>query len=532
MKTIKIKITIILAIVAMLGVTSCVNDLDVTPIDPNLLTPETVYKDLSGYESVVAKLYAGFALTGQQGPAGNGDVGGVDEGFSGYIRMLWNLQELPTDEAICAWGDFGIGPLNTLSYSAQNPFVEGLYYRLYSQIAMSNEFLRQSTDDMLSSRGQEDLKEQVSTLRAEARFIRAFAYAHALDLFGNVPFVLENDDVGKELPQQIKRADLFSWLEEELKEIEPLMLPAGTSEYGRVDRGALWMLLARLYLNAEVYTGTPRWADVVKYTEMINNAYTFYTGDFESMFLASNNTLDFIFTVPYDGTHMQNWGGTQFLVHSATGGDMNPALLGINGGWGGNRVLREAYSQFSSGDSRGLTGDKNNQVGMFFNSGTLDVSDPTQFIEGYGVMKYKNIDPDDPGLRKDFVSTDYPMMRLAESYLMYAEAYVRGGAGDQNTAVELINRIRQRAYGDNTGNIGAGALTEDFILAERGRELFWECQRRTDLIRFNRYVSSDYLWQWKGGVEDGAPVNAKYKVYPIPAKDLNANPNLVQNAGY
>ncbi len=532
MKTLKMKYTILFAIVAMMGVTSCVDDLDVTPLDPNLLTPEAVYKDFTGYESVVAKLYAGFAITGQQGPAGNGDVGGVDEGFSGYVRMLWNLQELPTDEAICAWGDFGIPQLNTMTYSAQNPFVEGLYYRIYNQIAMSNEFLRQSTDDMLASRGQSDLKDDVSILRAEARFVRAFSYAHALDLFGNVPFVLEDTNVGKELPEQISRKDLFAWLETELKEIDPLLLPAGTSDYGRIDQGAAWMLLARIYLNAEVYTGTAHWADVITYTEKVNNAYTFYTGDFENMFLASNTNMDFIFTIPYDGTHMQNWGGTQFLIHSATGGEMNAAMIGINGGWGGNRVIREAYSQFNSGDKRGLTGDKNNQVGMFFNTGTIDVSDPTQFIEGYSVMKFKNIDPDNPELRKDFVSTDYPMMRLSESYLMYAEAYIKGGVGDQTKALEYVNKIRDRAYGDNSGEINPGGLTKDFILAERGRELFWECQRRTDLIRYNKYVTSDYLWQWKGGVENGSPVNAKFNLYPIPAKDIGANPNLKQNSGY
>ncbi len=532
MKILKMKYTILIAMIAMVGVTSCVKDLDVTPLDPNLLTPEAVYKDYAGYESVVAKLYAGFAITGQEGPAGNGDVGGVDEGFSGYVRMLWNLQELPTDEAICAWGDFGIPQLNMMTYSAQNPFVEGLYYRIYHQVAMSNEFLRQSTEDKLADRGQSDLKEEVEILRAEARFIRAFAYAHSLDLFGNVPFVLEDDDVGIELPKQIKRKDLFTWLETELKEIDPLMLSAGTSEYGRVDRGAAWMLLSRLYLNAEVYTGTANWADVITYTEKINNAYTFYADEFENMFLANNDQMDFIFTVPYDGTNMQNWGGTQFLIHSATGGDIDAVVIGIIGGWGGNRVLREAYAQFGSGDKRGLTGDKNNQVGMFFNSGTLDVSDPTQYVEGYGVMKFKNIDPDDTELRKDFVSTDYPMMRLAESYLMYAEAYVKGGNGDQAKALEYVNKIRERAYGDNSGEINTGGLTEDFILAERGRELFWECQRRTDLIRFNKYVTSDYLWQWKGGVENGSPVNAKYKLYPIPAKDIGANPGLKQNLGY
>ncbi len=527
-----IKYTLIVALIAMFGVSSCVKDLDVTPIDPNLETSETVYKDFSSYEAVLAKLYAGFAITGQKGPAGNGDVAGVDEGFSGYVRMLWNLQELPTDEAICAWGDFGIPQLNNLTYSAQNPFVEGLYYRLYHQIAMSNEFLRQTTDEALSDRGQSNLKDQISDLRYEARFIRAFSYAHALDLFGNVPFVLEDDNVGEKLPSQISRKDLFAWLETELKDIEGNLLPASTSTYGRIDQGAAWMLLARLYLNAEVYTGTAHWADVITYTDKIDNAYTFYTGPFENMFLADNNKINFIFTVPYDGTHMQNWGGTQFLIHSATGGDIDASIIGINGGWNGNRVIREAYEQFKPGDLRGVTGDKNNQGGMFFNTGTLDISDPTQYIEGYGVMKYKNIDPNNPNLRKDFVSTDYPMMRLAESYLMYAEAYVKGGVGDANKALELVNKIRTRAYGNNSGEINAGGLTEDFILAERGRELFWECQRRTDLIRFNKYTTSDYVWQWKGGIENGSAVSAKFNLYPIPAKDLGANPNLKQNSGY
>lgn len=521
-----------LTVFSMLGVTSCVNDLDVTPIDPNIQTDKTVYVNLESYQSVIAKVYAGFATTGQQGPAGNPDVGGVDEGFSGYVRMLWNLQELPTDEAICAWGDFGIPQLNFMSYSEQNPFVEGLYYRIYHQIALANEFLRQTTEAKLNERGHGSFKSDIDEYRAEARFIRAFAYWHALDLFGNVPFVLENLDVGVTLPEQIKRADLFTWLETEIKEVEGLLKDANTSTYGRIDKGAAWMLLARLYLNAEVYTGTAKWADVITYTDLINAAYTFDTGSFEDLFMASNNEKDFIFAVPYDGDHMQTYGGTHFIIHSATGGDMNAAAVGINGGWGGNRTIREAYNQFETGDLRGMTGNSNNPVGMFFDSGSLDVDNPGQFTDGFGVTKFKNVDPSNSSLRKDWVSTDFPMMRLAESYLMYAEAYVRGNVGNSSTALDLINTIRRRAYNGTDGDVTPSTLTEDFILAERGRELFWECHRRSDLIRFGKYVSSDYLWQWKGGSENGSAVNASKRLYPIPAKDMGANPNLKQNTGY
>ena len=116
---------------------------------------------------------------------------------------------------------------------------------------------------------------------------------------------------------------------------------------------------------------------------------------------------------------------------------------------------------------------------------------------------------------------------------MYAEAVLRGGSGgDKTTAVGYINQLRERAYGNTNGNITAADLTLNFILDERGRELYWEGHRRTDLIRFGQFTSATYLWPWKGGVETGTGVDAHYNLFPIPNTDRTANPNLGQNPGY
>lgn len=525
--------------------TSCINDLDVLPPDPDVVVADQLYVNQRGYEQVLAKVYGGLALTGQQGPAGDGDVAGIDEGASSYIRNLWNAQVLSTDEAICAWGDFGISDLNNIKFSPANPFLEGLYYRLYHEIDLSNEFLRESTDAKLEGRGQESLKNLMKDYRAEARFIRAYSYWVLMDVFGNVPFVTEEAGVGTFSPKQIKRAELYTWLTTEIEDFVSDMKDAGTAPYGRVDKGAAWMLLAKIYLNAEVYNGKPvsgNWDKVVEYTEKVNAAYTFYTGAYRHLFYADNNTGavkgSFVFTIPYDGNKMQTYGGTNFLAYSATGGDIPAAKLGLSGGWGGNRARPQLIDRFSTGDERGIVNVKADEElnGMFFNNGKKDVEDPAKFTDGYAVTKFKNIaqNADNNPTNKDFVTTDFPVFRLADSYLMYAEAVVRGATnGTRAKAVELVNKIRTRAYGNATGNITDTDLNSNFILEERGRELFWECSRRTDLIRFNKFTSSSYVWAWKGGVQAGVGVNSKYRLYPLPSKDTGANTNgLTQNPGY
>ncbi|MDC1107028.1 RagB/SusD family nutrient uptake outer membrane protein [Prolixibacteraceae bacterium] len=539
--------------------TSCLNDLDILPPDPQVNVADQIYVNKAGYEQVLAKVYGGLALTGQKGPAGDGDVGGIDEGTSSYIRNLWNAQVLSTDEAICAWGDFGVPELNYIRFSPANPFMEGLYYRLYSEVSMSNEFLREATDAKLESRGLADLKEEMKVYRAEARFIRAYSYWVLMDVFGNVPFVTEDMGVGSYLPQQIMRGDLYDWLITEIETFMPEMLDVNSAPYGRVDMGAAWMLLAKIYLNAEVYKGgavAGNWDKVVEYSTKVNDAYTFYTGEYKHLFYADNNNATvssgFIFTIPYDGNKMQTYGGTNFLAFSATGGEISPASIGLNGGWGGNRARPQLIDRFGDGDFRGYVEPKtyktiqdkdgndvevvdNGFAGMFFDSDKKEISNPQKYSDGYGVMKFRNIaqDPANNPSIQSFVTTDYPMFRLADSYLMYAEAIVRGASeGSRAKAVELVNMIRTRAFGDASGNITDTDLNTGFILEERGRELYWECSRRTDLVRFNKFTSSDYLWSWKGGVRAGTGVNRKYNLYPLPGKDVGANTNLNQNPGY
>ncbi|WP_430812095.1 MULTISPECIES: RagB/SusD family nutrient uptake outer membrane protein [unclassified Carboxylicivirga] len=524
-----------IAVVSTLMLSSCLNELDQLPIDPTKTTGDQVYQTEEGYERVVAKVYAALALTGQEGPAGNGDVGGIDEGSSSFIRNLWNAQVLTTDEAICAWGDFGISQLNQLQYSAANPFIEGLYYRIYHQVSMANEFLRQSTDDKLAARGQEDIKENIHAMRAEVRFLRAYAYAVAIDVFGSVPFVTEADGIGTYLPEQISRKDLFDWVIDELDAIESDITPIATADYGRVDAGAVAFLKARLYLNAQVYTGTPQWDAVITETKKLIDAYDIYEDNYQHLFYADNNNSSiasgFIFAVPYDGDKMQTYGGTSFLCFSSTGGGISPDAIGLSGGWGGNRARPQLIDLFQAGDRRGYV---DGLDGTFFDSGAKEIENPALYSDGFGVMKYRNINSDGSApSNKDFVTTDFPLFRLADAYLMYAEAVVKEGqGGDKATAVSLINKLRMRAFGNASGNITQSNLTADFILDERGRELYWECTRRSDLIRYNKYTSNAYLWAWKGGVPSGAAVSATKRLFAIPAKDIGANSNLVQNPGY
>ena len=224
-------------ITASLFLVSCNKQLNQSP--KYGLNAEAVYSNPDQYIHVLAKLYSGMSMTGNQGPAGSADIAGIDEGFSAYIRVLWNLQELPTDEAICGWNDPGIPDLNKSQWNADNVWVKGMYYRIYYQITLCNEFIWQAREEKLTTRGFSEAKmAEIRTYREEARFLRALAYYHAMDLFGNVPFVTENDRVGAFEPEQIKRADLFKYIEDELKAVETTMMDPSAVPYGRASKSA------------------------------------------------------------------------------------------------------------------------------------------------------------------------------------------------------------------------------------------------------------------------------------------------------
>lgn len=505
---------------------SCMKDLDTVPLDKDVTTAATVFDNPDAYKQVLAKLYAGLAVSGQQGPAGNGDISGIDEGFGQYLRGLWYMQELTTDEAVIAWNDQTIKDLHWQTWGSSDVFISAFYYRVFYQISACNEFIRETTDEKLDDRGVSgSLRADVEYFRAEARFLRALSYWHAMDHFGNVPFVTEEDAVGAFFPEQISRASLFNYIESELKAIESLMVDAGMNEYGRADKGAVWALLAKLYLNAEVYAGTNKYADCITYcNKIITEGGYALADDYSHLFLADNDGLsEVIFSINFDGNRTQTYGGTNFIIHAAVGGDMPPADFGVNGGWGGTRTTSAFVDMFPD-----ETGDADNRAMFFTTNQTKEIVDIGDFTNGYAVTKWKNVtSTGNPGSNLDFPDTDFPVFRLADIYLMYAEAVLRGGGGSQSTAVEYVNMVRARA---NAATVSSIDLS--FLLQERARELYWECHRRTDLIRFGEFTGGSYVWPWKGNVAEGKVTDDKYNLFPIPASDIGANPNLSQNTGY
>lgn len=241
-----------------------------------------------------------------------------------------------------------------------------------------------------------------------------------------------------------------------------------------------------------------------------------------------------ILPITYDGQSTQSYGGMVYLVHAPIGGSMSGvamSMFGVAGGWGGVRTTSAFVEKFDD-----ITGETDSRALFWTDGQSLEIDDIGQFTEGYAMTKYRNRNFDGTlpaDAHADFVHTDWPMFRLADAYLMYAEAVLRGGQGGTVAeALNYVNEIRERAYGDDSGNITTGELTLDFILDERARELYWEGHRRTDLIRYGKFTGSSYVWPWKGNVKEGTGTESFRDLFPIPAADLGANPTLVQNPGY
>ena len=518
----------------LMGMSSCVNDLDVTPKDPST----TMVPDEA---SLFAKCYANIGLAGNTGANGDCDIDGLDGGTTGYVRQLWNAQELPTDEAICAWGDPGIPAFNYNTYDASHPMLRGFYYRLYTGIAFCNHYL--------SVCGDVD-----ATRAAEVRFIRALNYYYLMDLFGNVPFTLE---ISAESPQQIERDALFAWIENELKEILPSLLApravkSSDSGYGRVDQDAANLLLARMYLNAEVYTKTARWAEAQSYAEAVcNGPHKLNTtgmngwSAYQMLFMGDNGetsaATEAIFPVLQDGTTTTSWGTSLFLMASTWKSDMNiNSDYGTTEFWAGNRARRQLLDKFfPNGDApnatyEDMTAAAGDDRAIFFGvDRELSVSTPTEYTSGFACAKFRNTYASGGAPHNtQFIDMDFFLMRSAEAYLISAEADARQNNGVTTaTGTARVNALRERANASTQTQYSLGQ-----ILDERAREFYFEGYRRTDLIRYGYYggsKSSDYLWEWKGGAGTSGVSFPEYlNIYAIPDEDMNANPNLTQNPGY
>ena len=508
---------------ATMFATSCVGDLDQYPHEE--ITSENVYTNLQNYKSVLGKIYVSMVTQGQE-KYGNLDLSS-NYGHD-YMRCYFNLQEVGTDEVAYTWlSGENLTDISNLSWDANDPWVADMYYRIYYNIALCNEFLHNATNEKISGFTESE-RSEILHYRAEARFMRALFYYHAMDLFRNIPFVTENDPVGSYIPPRYMARNMFEYIESELKAIENDLLSKDECPYGRASKGAAYTLLAKLYLNAQTYIGETRYNECVAACQSaIGQGYSLES-DYKKLFNADNHlrTNEIIFTLPVDANTTVSWGSSTYMVCGAvsqTSATQNPADYGVTKGWGSMRICEAVSGLFDDNDKRG---------GFYTEGQTSKVTSIKEASTGYLSTKWTNLKDNGEAASNTVqsgVNTDYPLFRLADVYLMYAEATARGGNGDMATAVGYVNALIERAFGDNSQNITETDLTGNnfrFFLDERARELYWECTRRTDLIRFNLFTTADYLWEFKGGVSDGTSVESKYNYYPIPSAELTANPNL------
>lgn len=528
------------ALALTMSMTSCVGDLDVNPINPQ----QTM--ELNS-DALFNKIYASFSLTGQSGPSGNGDIEDVDEGRSDYFRSKWYLNEFTSDEAHWVWAtDAGIPELLHNSWGESCVFSAALYSRLYFTITLCNFYLQQ------------DVKATDAEQRnAEVRFIRALNYYDVMDLYGGGAFT---ETVSSEKAAYYNRQQMFEYIEKELKECAEKMAEPGQTTYGRADRVAAWNLLARLYLNAEVYTGTARWDDAMTYAnKVINNGYYHLnttgavnptTGEtyspYQMLFLADNNKngaqYENLVVGLFDGVKTKSYGGTNFLIQAAYSNKTSTdgyAPSGANNSWGKCIRLRKQLADkfFSNTPAEAasltaMTTAAKDDRALFFNQGINEsvTDESTDENLGYSSVKFRNVNSD--GSNNDvieFVNTDLPVMRIAEAYLTYAEASIRkNGAAGNTDAVEKINTLRARANATQKST-----YTLDEVCDEWSREFWLEGRRRMDLVRFGKFAGqSQYKWEWMGGTYEGNQFPSYMNIFPLPVNELSNNPNLKQNPGY
>lgn len=549
----------VLAALLMGGVTtSCINDLNISSIDPQ---SSSSYGDME----LLAKIYGTLGLTGQRGPAGNGDISS-DEGESGFYRTTFNLQELCTDECVWAWQtDADIPQITNIEWTSSSPRVQWAFQRLAFDVTLCNFYLTNTEEKA------ED--PQYKLYRAEVRFLRALHLWYFLDLWGKAPFKTTYDIY--ELPVEKAGKELYDWIDQELTEIEPQMAEVGefnnSSNFGRADRGAAYMLHARLALNSEVYTNgaVKDYQKAIDYCNLLEGKYELSTADkngytgYEQVFMADNDEnlqamKEIILPIRQDGVKTKCYSGSNYLVSSTRITGM--PYMGTNNGWSCNFARAALVKKFFSNledcplatekapdnsteadiialdEAAGTTTKdvqrKANDDRALFYSGCggglrgIEFEQIAGFNSGLSIVKWSNIRTDGaPTSHVEFPDVDIPLIRYAEMFLTRAEAKFRL-SGDPQQARADIEVLRSRA-GASTPTI-----TEQFIIDEWCREFYMEGRRRSDLNRFGLFTGDKYIWDFKGGVAEGKSVANYFKVYPIPADDIRGNENLSQNEGY
>ena len=535
-------------IIASVLLASCVNDLDTLPLNKTEPVSEYVYgKDENAYLSGLGRLYFQFVTNDLT------DLQQMDGGASEIIRAFWSVQETTTDEAKCSWeNDAWVRALNTNTWSeTQNDAVYAVYVRTLQGIALVNEYLRQTAPERLEARGvSADLARKIDSFRDEARFIRAYLYWMAIDCFGSVPFTTEKSPFGGAyFPQQASRADIFDFCVNELTYLmsDESDMPLPRSNYPRADKGSAAGLLARMYLNSKVYTGVERWAEAKAVCEGIFGMGYTLCPDYAALFRGDNGENiqargEMLWTVDYNAEKTQSYGGSSYILSATLAStDITDESRpnGQRNGWAGLRVPYEFVSRYFDVSGQDyLTGaydvaDKRGEV--FYIKGRQESMENAlySFMNGWSCLKFNNIPF---GLTnesylpqsalKSFADVDFPMIRLGEIYLIYAEACMHLGA--EGMALPKLRELSSRA-----GVEPPQQISQEFLVAERARELMWEAHRRTDLIRYGLFHTDAYRWPYKGGDSYAGQSFPEYKcIFPIPPTELATNDKLVQNPGY
>lgn len=525
------KYTTILAVIAaaLVGATSCVKDLEIEPVDDDVVLPADILTGTEEFEKVLAKCYVGLSTSGSWGE-GSADIDGIDNGFGQYIRALYYLEEVPSDEAHIVWNDNTLPTFKFMRWTASDVFVRAMFSRCYFQISICNELIRQANASTLK----DDPK--IQQYVTEARALRLLSYYHAVDMFGykHIPFATEENNIGSVGPAPSN--DLVPWMLNEAEELlsSDKLAAIGAAEYGRVDKGFVQMLKAKINLNAPVYLGlsgaeaAPYYQAAAEACKAIVAAYPTLHANYKELFMSDNDRCrdEIIFCVEEKAGEIQTWGSTQFLVCAqyADGDTETAALLGTSAnGWGGLNVTPTFMNKF----------DRDNDVRFMFWGGPKGFPDtmdnPHDFTTGWSSYKWTNMASTGAIYAgNSFIDTDFPLFRSADAYLMLAECQLRGASNVTETEAKAAwNAVRRRA--------GLGEVTNytlDELLDERGRELYWECHRRSDLIRFGKFTGDSYLWEWKGGEHSGTAVSDYLALFPIPAAETNSNSKLGQNPGY
>ena len=547
------KIFVALGLTLSLGVSSCTGDLDLMPEDPDVTTANKVT-----IEQALAECYQSLATASYDGANGAPIISGYDGGMGTFQRAVFSLNELTAD-TYCwkQFSDAGFYELSTDNFSASNPIFYGTYSRLYVIISICNEFIRSAQAGQYVM-GDNVTEEVVAEYCNQARILRGLSYFYLLDMFGNVGYSDETVPSGT-APAQSTRAEVYEKVVAELEAISAAYGSNTSVAYGYVGKEACDALLAKFYLNAGVFTGTPAYDKCWNKCEEIiarhsggyqnsglaNHYKTLFGANNDAYGISGSRVNEILWIIPQNSEHLTSYGNSTFMMAAGTSNStadatwlMSASDYNFNAAWTCMNA-RQQFSEKFAWNADGTCDDTRTELWRTSVHGfTIENPDIKGFDNGYANMKFSNFaynddgtvnDAESPSAANTFADADYPVIRLAEIYLTAAEANIVGGAGDASKALTYVNYVRGRA---NATAWTVADMTAANILDERARELYGENCRRTDLVRHGKFAGGNYNWNWKGDVaEGGTSIPAHYDLFPIPSTIIGVM-SYKQNPGY